>query len=307
MSILVTGATGLVGKELVSSLLVKKYQVNVVTRDISKAERVLEKNSQLKFFSWNYKTEGFPIESLNNVTTIIHLMGENIADKRWSLEQKEEILQSRVLPLEKIFSALKNNPQIKIQKLISTSAIGIYGEGVEAEKAENSEISTSTFLASICQQWEKAALKLAPLIKDIAILRVGVVLSKEGGALQKMIIPFQYGLGGIIGSGNQWMSWIHVKDLVALYVNAVENESWNGIINATSPHPVTNRDFTKMLGEVVHRPTWFSVPAFALKLALGEMSEVLLESQRVVPRFAQNKGYQFIFANLPNALKNLVG
>jgi uncharacterized protein (TIGR01777 family) len=306
MAILVTGATGLVGKELVLTLLAKKHHVHILSRDSKKAMGIFPTSNQLKFFDWNYHSNIFPKEALVGVDRIVHLMGENIAEARWSNKQKAEILNSRVESLKSIFETLKQHPEIKISKLISTSAIGIYGTDKIKKFDETSETEKLGFLAFVCQEWEKIALKFKELPTNVAILRVGIVLSNHGGALKKMLLPFKLGIGGTIGSGNQYMSWIHVRDLVNLYVKAIEDTKFDGIINAVSPQVVTNREFTKSLATALNRPSFLPVPSLALKAVLGEMSELLLEGQWVNPQKAIDHKYKFEFENIDAAFNQLV-
>lgn len=306
MGILITGATGLVGKELVLALIAKKHQVHIISRDSKRAETLFPHTSQLKFFHWDYHQTPFPIESLQGVDQIIHLMGENIAEGRWSNQRKAEILNSRVEPLKQIFQILKEHPEIKIKKLISTSAIGIYGADKNHKFNENAATKKLGFLPFVCQEWEKVALKFQELQTDVSILRVGIVLSTTGGALKKMILPFKLGMGGILGSGLQYMSWIHIRDLVNFYLKAIESDKYSGFINAVSPQVVTNKEFTKTLATVLNRPAFLPAPSFALKVIFGEMSEILLEGQWVIPQKALDLNYQYEFPSLESALSNLV-
>lgn len=306
MAILVTGATGLVGKELISQLLAKKYQVHILSRDSKRAMTLFPTSNQLKFFDWNFHVGEFPKLALEGVDKIVHLMGENIAQDRWSNKQKAEILNSRVEPLKQIFQVLKDNPEFKISKLISTSAVGIYGTDKTKKFDEDSETEKLGFLAFVCQEWEKVAQRFKQLHSHVAILRVGVVLGNQGGALKKMLLPFKLGLGGTIGSGSQFMSWIHLKDLVNLYMKAIEDNKFDGIINAVSPQVVTNREFTKSLATALKRPSFIPVPSLALKIVLGEMSEILLEGQWVNPNKAIDHKYKFEYETIDSAFKQLI-
>lgn len=306
MTILVTGATGLVGKELVLNLLAKKYHIHIVSRDSRKAMAMFPQSTNLKFFDWNYHQEDFPKNALIGVEKIVHLMGQNIAEGRWSNKQKAEILSSRVESLKKIYQTIQNNSEIKISKVISTSAVGIYGHDKNKKFDEKSQTENVGFLAFVCQEWEKVAMKFKDLNTHVAILRVGIVLSNQGGALKKMLLPFKLGLGGVIGSGNQFMSWVHIKDLVNLYLKAIEDEKFDGFINAVSPQVVTNREFSKSLALSLNRPSFIPVPSFALKTILGEMSEILLEGQWVIPQKAIESKFKYEFETLDAAFNNLV-
>ncbi len=306
MAVLVTGATGLVGKELVLALMAKKNNVHIVSRDAKRAQAVFPQSNQCKFYSWDFHQSQFPKEALVGVDKIVHLMGENIAEGRWSNEQKAEILNSRVESLKQIYQVLEENPELKVKKLISTSAIGIYGNDKNKKFDENASTQKSGFLPFVCQEWEKIAQKFSSLGADVAILRVGIVLSNQGGALKKMLLPFKLGIGGVLGSGQQYMSWIHVRDLVNLYLNAVENDYYKGIINAVSPNVVTNKEFTKILAHALNRPAFLPVPSMALKTIFGEMSEILLQGQWITPQKALDLKYNFEFEKLENALNNLL-
>lgn len=306
MAILITGATGLVGKELVQNLLAKKHQLHILTRDTKKARSQLSDSHQIKYFDWNYHSGEFPKESLNGVEKIVHLMGENIAEGRWTNSQKAEILNSRVESLKQILEALKTMPDHKVKKIISTSAIGIYGNDKNQKFNEESATTNEGFLSFICQEWEKIALKFEALNIKVAIIRVGIVLSLQGGALKKMLLPFKLGLGGTLGSGNQFMSWVHIKDLVNLYSSVIDQDRYLGIFNAVSPQVVTNKEFTKTLAAALNRPSFMPVPSLALKIILGEMSEILLEGQWVEPKAALNQKFKFEYETLESALNNLV-
>ena len=306
MTILITGATGLVGKELVQTLLTKKHKVHIVSRDSKRAQSVFPQSNLLKFFPWDYHKDNFPIEALQDVDKIVHLMGENIAEGRWNNEQKAEILNSRVESLKQIYKILEKNPDYKIKKLISTSAIGIYGQDKTQKFDEKSTTQQVGFLPFVCREWEKMAYKFQKFGTEISILRVGIVLSKSGGALKKMLLPFKLGMGGVLGSGQQFMSWIHIKDLVNLYIMAIEENKYGGIINAIAPQVVTNKEFTKTLSKVINRPAIIPVPSIVLKTTLGEMSEILLQGQWVTPQKAIDLKYQYEFENLEPALSNLI-
>jgi uncharacterized protein (TIGR01777 family) len=286
MKIAIAGASGMVGKALTKSLTGKGHTVTALKRGNS-ADQVFVDVSP---------------EYLEGFDAVINLAGENIAAKRWSDEQKKLIVDSRVSTTSCLANALsktKGSPKV----FINASAIGIYGNrGSEAITEESSP--GAGFLASTCKKWEAA---VKPAKRDglrVVIARLGVVLSKEGGALNKMLLPFQLGAGGVLGSGRQYMSWIEINDLVKafefLLVNDVE-----GIVNMTSPNPATNAEFTSAMAKVLSRPAILPAPAFGLKLILGEMAqEMLLEGSLVVPAKLEKAGFKFDYANLEKALNH---
>ena len=236
-------------------------------------------------------------DALAGANAVIHLAGEPVA-QRWTAAARDKILRSRVEGTRALVAGMRAQPP---QALISASAVGYYGSRGDDILTE-SEPPADDFLGRIAAAWEAEALAAEPLGVRVARIRIGVVLGRGGGALGRMLLPFRLGLGGRLGSGRQWMSWIHRDDLVALIAFLMKESTVRGVFNATSPFPVTNREFTRALAEAVHRPAIFPVPAFALKLALGEMSEVLLASQRAFPDALQRAGFVFehpdIFATL---------
>lgn len=299
MKVLVTGATGFVGKVVVRQLLEAGEQVVVLTRNIPKAALTL--GSQCEYFQWADTNELPDVAAFKGVDAVINLMGEGIADKKWTDEQKKIIYNSRINGTQKlveVISKLEKKPSV----FVSTSAIGIYGNRGPEELTEESSTG-SDFLAHLCTEWEKEASKVKEHVKRLILIRVGVVLGHNGGALKKMLLPFKLGLGGPLGSGNQYMSWIHVEDLAGMYVEAVKNESLNGIFNGTAPYPATNKEFTTTLGKTLKRPTVLPAPAFAIKAIFGEMSTVLLDGQKVLPKKFKDINYRYRYPTLEMALK----
>ncbi|MGE3609779.1 MAG: TIGR01777 family oxidoreductase [Bacteriovoracaceae bacterium] len=297
MKVLITGASGFVGKEIVKDLLQSGDEVVVLTRNIAKAAVVLGKRCQ--YVQWADASALPPVEAFDKVDAVINLMGEGIADKPWTEEQKNKIYHSRIDGTAKLIEAMKgltHKPKI----FVSTSAIGIYGNR-GAEDLNESSSWGKGFLAKVCQDWETEALKAKELGLRVAIIRVGVVIGK-GGALSKMLLPFKMGVGGKLGSGQQYMSWIHVEDVARLFVEAAKNNSYSGIYNGTAPKPVTNAEFTKALGKRLCRPTIFPVPAFVVKKAFGEMGEMLLTGQKVLPVRAKDQKFRFLYPTIEIAL-----
>jgi uncharacterized protein len=236
-------------------------------------------------------------EALAGVNAVINLAGEPVA-QRWTASARDKILRSRVEGTQALVAAMRAQPP---QVLISASAVGYYGSRGDEILIESAP-PAQDFLGQVAIAWEGAAQAAEPLGVRVARIRIGVVLGKGGGALSKMILPFRLGVGGQLGSGKQWLSWIHIDDLMELIAFLMKESTVRGVFNATSPFPVTNREFTQALAEAVHRPAIIPVPAFALRLALGEMAEVVLASQRAIPDAAQRAGFVFehpdIFAAL---------
>jgi len=302
-----TGATGFVGKKLCEILLKKNNDLVILSRKIPKNSG----NSSIHYYQWDYKSDNFPEASLDGIDSVIHLMGESVSS-RWTEERKKEILLSRTLSSQKLIYHLKQSQLksgTKIESFISTSAVGIYGDRGDDEIDENSEahdIKSKDFLAGICLEWEKSVLAATEVAKRVAIIRVGIVLGAGGGALEKMLLPFKLNAGGILGSGKQWMSWIHIQDLATLYQSILLKPMMKGIYNGTSPNPVTNKQFTEILAKSLGRVAILPTPAFALKLLFGEMSSILLTGQRVFPRKALADGFTFQFPKLQEALQQIL-
>lgn len=296
MKILVTGASGLVGSELVPRLIAVGHQVFKLSR------KPAQKSDEI---SWD-PYEGFEsAESakLEGIVAVIHLAGESIADGNWSVEKKKKIRDSRVLGTRTLVSTLK-----KLEKppriFVGSSAIGFYGSRGDEQLTEESDAGKG-YLPDVCKEWEAEADKAAEFGARVVHVRTGIVLSKEGGALGKMLTPFSFGLGGVIGSGKQYMSWISIDDLVNILMFTLNNDSIEGAVNATAPQPATNEEFTKTLGSVMNRPTFIPVPEFGIKLLFGEMGErLVIEGARVIPKKLEEAGFKFTYEDLESALKH---
>lgn len=301
MKILVTGASGFVGQTLVKQLLTKGHQVVVLTRNIPKA--MISLGNKPQYIYWGNQNELPPVEAFSGVQSVINLMGEGIADKRWSDEQKQRIYNSRILGTRSLIDAIKQY-NVKLESFVSTSAVGVYGDR-GAEELTEASAPASDFLAKVCLDWEREALAAKNLGIRVVLLRVGVVVGK-GGALAKMLPIFKLGAGGPIGLGRQFMSWVHVEDLASMYVFAVENKNLEGIYNATAPQPATNKDFSFTLGKALRRPAFSPAPPLALKLVFGEMSTVLLSSQKALPTRLKEAQFKYRYANLEMALTETV-
>ena len=294
MKILITGASGLIGKELSKALAAKGYDVLAATRKTSGKPNEID---------WDTET-GFADEDLpqlENLHAIIHLAGENVSG-RWTDEKKRKIMDSRVNGTRSVvetIAKLENKPKV----FLSGSATGIYGDRADETMTETSAAG-DTFLAEVVKNWEAEAVKAEKSGVRVVLLRTGIVLAKDGGALAQMLTPFKFGLGGTIGSGKQWMSWISLEDEIRAIIFALENENIKGAVNLVAPHPATNEHFTDTLGAVVHRPTILPLPAFAVNLAFGEMGDaLLLDSTRVAPTKLQEHGFEFKYPELKPALE----
>jgi len=300
MRALVTGATGFVGRRL----LAKLQQPVVLSRDASRAAKQLEKFN-VRAFEWNPQEEPPPAAAFEGVDCIFHLAGDPVAEGRWTAKKKARIRDSRVTGTRYLVAAL-GGLSTRPKTLISASAVGYYGSRGDEEVDERSPPGHD-FLADVCIAWEKEAVAARELGLRVVPVRVGIVLGEKGGALAKMLTPFSLGLGSPLGSGNQYMPWIHIDDLVEEMLFAAREPSLNGPLNGTAPHPVTNREFTKTLGRVLGRPTFMpAVPPIALKLLIGDFGEVLLTSQRALPRAALAAGFAFRFAELEPALREVL-
>ncbi len=294
MTYLVTGATGFIGFRLVEQLLARGDAVYYLAR-----RRSPKLPSQASFHPWD--TSKIPeLNALSRIDAILHLAGEPIA-QRWSADVKKRIYDSRVLGTRNLVSAiagLRHKPSV----LVSASAIGYYGDR-GSEVLTESKNPGGGFLANVCKDWESEASKAREFGLRVVPVRISTVLGREGGAVKAMLPPFRLGIGGKFGSGTQWMSWIHLEDLVRLFLLAADNATIMDPINGSSPHPVTNAQFTKELARLLHRPAFLPVPRFAMKLLLGEMAEFLFTSLRVIPEAAERAGFAFKYPELHTALK----
>ena len=296
MKVLITGGTGFIGKKLVEVLSKKEeIEISVLTRGSTK------NFGKVNYYHWNPENN-IPGAALEGVDALINLMGENLSAKRWTDKQKKLLETSRVKNTGLLLQALKKtNHPCKI--IISASAIGIYPKNTDRELNESTELDTD-FLGDLCKNWEDQ-IKFFNECERKVIVRFGVVLGREGGALSKMLPIFKLGLGGKLGSGEQYMSWIHINDLVNILIEALFDKRYKGIFNGVAPNPVTNQEFTKQLAKALHRPAILPVPAFALKLLLGEMSSIVLDGSRVVPQNLKNLGFVFKYPIIDLALAEI--
>ncbi len=302
MNILIAGGTGFIGRNLCNKLLNEKHNIFILTRNKDKARHLFD--SKIKIIDWDNLNKA---SGSQNFDCIINLAGFPIADHRWNNKTKHKILESRVNSTKDLVSYLKNNYSVNNTKhtiFINSSAIGYYG--ADYVGAEIEQLSGKTdFLSEVCRQWEAEAYKAKEYGARIVIVRTGVVLG-FAGALKRMLLPYRLYLGGPLGNGKQWMSWIHIDDLLNIYAAAINNNKINGSVNATSPNPVTMNEFGQVIGKIIHKPSWFRVPAFILRLAFGEMSDVLLNSQKVYPAKLLSLDFKFRFPLLTEALQNII-
>jgi uncharacterized protein (TIGR01777 family) len=303
MRVLVSGATGFVGKKLVKKLQDSGHEVIALTRNPLNAKQVL--GDEITTVEWDDFNRILDLSSYAPIDGVINLIGENISTKRWSNEQKKKIYNSRVDATDSIFKMLEKS-NIKPKVFVSTSATGFYGHRDGKTKVDENSLPGGDFLSKVCMAWEEAVTKNKDKVTRHCILRVGLVLGKNGGAMEKMLPVFRLGLGGKLGDGKQFMSWIHIDDLVKMYITLLENDSLQGIFNGVSNYSVSNQEFTKTLGKVLRKKTSFAVPSFALEIALGEMSSLLLYGANVIPdKFNKNR-FHYMYPTLEIALKDVV-
>ncbi len=302
MKILITGATGFIGRQVALHLRERGHELVALTRDLKTAPVRMPVACPL--FEWQSADGPPPREAFAGVDAVVHLAGENIIN-RWTSSRKKEIVRSRAesaRQLVDVMRGLERKPKV----FVCASAIGFYGDRGDESLPESAEPGEG-FLAELCRQWEQAARQAESAGIRTVSLRIGVALGQDGGALQPMLPPFRMGLGGKIGSGKQWMSWIHVRDIAGLIDHVITTDSVQGPVNAVSPEPVTNAEFARTLAGVLKRPHLFTVPGWVLKLLLGETAEVVLASQKVVAQKAEASGYVFRFPALKAALEDICG
>lgn len=305
MKIAVTGATGFVGTQLVDRLVTEGHDVTVLTRSVSKARKVFagSKFKPVDYVTYVPTQSGEWQAAISGCEGVVNLAGEPISE-RWSAERKQRILDSRKVGTQKLVEAIIN-AEHKPKVLVSSSAIGYYGTSETAEFFETSEPAENDFLSQVCQAWEAEANKAKDAGVRVTIVRTGIVLG-DGGAIAKMITPFKLYAGGPIGSGRQWFSWIHIDDLVSLFLKALLDPSMHGVYNGTAPEPVRMNDLCKTLGEVMDRPSWLPVPDFAIEALLGDGAVVVLKGQKVLPERTQAAGFSYQYAEPKEALKDVV-
>lgn len=296
-SILVTGGTGLIGKHLCDFLLKRGHKVFILSRNSSNKPNI---------FKWDIENNYIDENAIKNTDYIIHLAGLGIADKRWTAKRKKLLIDSRVSSANLLYTKVKAlNPNLK--GFIAASGIGFYGAISTNKIFTENDSAGNDFLSTICIHWENASLQFNTLNIRTVILRTGVVLTKKGGALEKIVKPIKFGYGAALGTGKQYMPWIHIEDLCEMYLQAIENPDLTGIYNAVAPEHCTNKILTKEIAEVLNKPLFLpNIPALILKIILGKLSNILLEGSRVSSNKIVETGFEFKFSTLKNALKNLL-
>ena len=296
MKVLITGASGLIGRALQKSFKEKGYEMLLASR---------KEATDPGHVQWDAETGFAEPEKLEGIDAVVHLAGESVSGLRWTDEKKQAIHDSRVLGTRSVVAAiskLKTKPKV----FILSAAIGFYGDRGDEEMTETSAAG-DTFLAEVSKDWEAEGRRAEDSGVRTVLLRTGIVLSKDGGALGTMLTPFKFGVGGVVGSGKQWMSWISLDDQIRVINFAIENENIRGAINAVSPNPVTNQEFTKTLGDVLYRPTILPLPEFAVSMVFGEMGDaLLLASTRVLPKRLEDAGFEFKYPELKPAIEHAV-
>jgi uncharacterized protein (TIGR01777 family) len=294
---LITGGTGLIGSALCRSLIAQGDQVTVLSRSIEKVKvRCGDNVTPIRSL--------YTINNQTKIDVIVNLAGEPIADKRWSVEQKAVLEQSRIEVTHSLIQWISQRPS-KPDCLISGSAVGWYGDQGNNDVTEQTTFNQE-YTHDLCEQWEQQAMRAAQLNVRVCLLRTGLVLSSKGGFLEKMLPPFKLGLGGKLGTGQQFMPWIHINDMVNIIVFLANNDQLKGIFNTCSPNPVNNEVFTQALARQLNRPAFFSVPSFVLNTLLGEMSRLLLTGQRAKPENLTANGFEFIYTDINEALADVI-
>ena len=308
MQITVTGATGLIGSKLVTALRARGDDVTVLSRDPARARETLidlvAGPGAFEAMRWDALSGPPPAAAIAGRDAVVHLAGEPVA-QRWSAKAKERIRASRETGTRNLVAGLRES-EPRPGVLVSSSAVGYYGPRGD-ERLPETAAAGDDFLASVCVAWERAALAASELGIRVVVVRTGVVLDENGGALEKMLPPFKLGVGGPVAGGRQYLPWIHVDDVIGLYLAAIDGPGWSGPVNAAAPEPVTNKEFSKALGRVLHRPAVAPVPALAIKALYGEMAEIVTRGQRAVPERARELGYAFRHPELEAALRDALG
>lgn len=300
--IIITGATGSIGKKLCKQLSTRGDELTIFTRNVEKAKMSLPFINN--FIDWNYRNPGEWQNNIDENDAVVHLAGANLFGKRWDDNYKKKIIESREISTRNLVKAI-NNANKKPQTFICASAVGIYGNCGNKILTENS-LAGNDFLAQVCKTWEDEAKNVEVAGVRRVSVRTGIVLSTDDGALQQMLLPFKLFIGGPLGNGKQWFPWIHIDDLVNIFIKVLDDNSFNGPVNAVAPNPVTMNEFAETLGKVLHRPSFFRVPGFALKIVVGEGAESILASLRVIPEKLMQNKFNFEFENLKPALENVL-
>ncbi|MGB2128364.1 MAG: TIGR01777 family oxidoreductase [Flavicella sp.] len=300
-NILLTGGTGMIGTFLIALLQEKGYGISILTRKKKK------NTASIKYYTWDVASQKVDSNCLDHVEGIIHLAGENVASGRWTATRKNAILESRTVSTALLFKLLSEEEH-SVKSFISASATGIYGSQTTEVNFTEDMSAAEDFLANICKQWEASVAKISDLGIRTVALRTGIVLSSKGSALQKMLLPFQLGMGSPIASGSQYMPWIHIDDLCRMYLHALETSNVKGAYNAVSGEAITNQQFSKILAKTLKRPFFMpKIPSFLLQLIFGEMSIILTSGSQVSSQKIRDAGFEFNYEKLGPTLRNLLG
>jgi len=300
MKILVTGATGLIGQELIRLWIEKEYEIHYLTT----RKNHKHPHPNVTPFYWNPESETIDLNCFEGVQVVVNLAGASVS-KRWTSSYKKKIQESRVNGALLLVNAIQKLPTHQIQQLVSASAIGVYPHDLQCLYTEKETKIADSFLGTVVKQWENAIESFAKINIPVTTIRIGLVLSNQGGALPMTTLPIRYGVGSWFGSGKQWQSWIHIEDMARIIDFVIANKL-EGVYNAVAPHPVTNKEFIKSIANVLHRPLFLPpIPQFFMKLVLGEMASVIFESQQVSSQKIQNAGFEFHFSKLHPALLSL--
>lgn len=300
--IVITGASGLIGKKLVTALTNRGDNVIVFTRNLDRSKSIL--SMAKSFVKWDYNQNQNWQEYIEGANAVVHLAGVNLFAKRWDKDFKKLIIKSREKSTNSLVNVI-NQCKVKPEMFVSASGVGYYGDQQETILNENSP-KGKDFLSDVCYLWESEATKVEESGVRRVSIRTGIVLSTKDGALKQMLLPFKLFVGGPLGNGNQWFPWLHIDDIVGIYMHAIDTSYVNGSINAASPHMVRMKEFAKTLGKILNRPSSFPVPQFVLKTLVGEAAEVVTASQRIVVKKLLDSGYRFAFPHLEAALRNLL-
>ena len=302
MKIIITGGTGFIGTHLLRQLSQQEHSIILLTRGAAAAKNL--GRSTIRYIHWDPLARGDWMKEVDGSDVIINLIGKNVFEERWNKRVKQQILDSRIVPTRLIVEAVsgaKRRPTL----MVSASAVGFYGDRGAEEITEESS-GGDDFLADVVRQWESAAFEAEQFDVRVAVPRIGLVLEKSGGMIGKMLLPFQLFFGGPIGSGRQFLPWVHMDDVVKGILYPMENSSFSGRYNLVSPNPVTMDEFSRTFGAVLHRPSWLPVPDIALSVLYGEGAKVILSGQKAVPRKLLSAGFHFSYSALPSALGSIL-
>lgn len=308
MRVFVTGGTGLVGTRLIKRLQGRGDQVVALTRRYAHARQAL--GTEVELVEGDPTKAGEWMAKVDDCAAVVHLAGENVFARRWTDAFRQQLVESRTLSTRHVVQALARKPLVADggppKTLVSASAIGYYGPRGDEEVTEESPAGED-FLAKLCVEWEREANEAEALGVRVAVVRIGIVLDRDGGPLAQMLTPFKLFVGGPVGSGKQYMAWVHLDDLVDLMLFALDVPQAKGVLNGTAPTPVTNKEFSRALGRAISRPSFFWTPGFMLKLTLGDVAEVITNGQRVLPKRPTSLGFTFRHPTIDAALKGLFG